>query len=131
MTRVVVGGLALLVGACTHALAGVYFLIGTCAVSDVADRVPAVASPQGLLCDREQSWLNAVPYVALVASLLLAVALAVLLFSRGGPRRWLGLTACLWLPVVTSLALAAPPDTCTDQQARDLPAQECRTTPDG
>lgn len=131
MARVVVGVLTLVVGTCLHALAAVFFLIETCAVSDVADRVPAVASPQGLLCDRQQSWLNAVPYLAWGVSLLLAVALAVVLFSRGGLGRWVGLTACLWLPMVTSLALAAPSDTCSDRQQRELSAQECGTTPDG
>ena len=53
---------------------------------------------QGRICDAEDHWLN--------------VALAVrLLQSRW---RWVGLTACLWLPLAVYAVLRVPPDACTE-----------------
>ncbi len=127
MARVVAGIVAVLVGGLTHAVAVAWFLISTCAVSDVADHVPAEASRQGLLCDRQEHWLNAAPYVALAASLLLSVALAVALWPKRGSARWLGLTACIWVPLLVSVALALPSDTCSPAQRRDLPERACST----
>lgn len=129
MVRLGVALTTAVVAAVAHALLGVtWFLMGTCAVSDVADRRPAPASPQGLVCDASDHWANAVPWVALAASVLLAVGLAVLLWPLAR-WRWMGMSACLWLPVVTVLALAAPTDTCTPDQRRTLPAYACDTTP--
>lgn len=125
-----VGSVAVVVGAVTHAVATAWFLIGTCRVSDTADRVPAPASAQGLLCDRQQHWLNALPYVALASSAVAAVALAVALW-RAGSWRWLGVTACVWLPLLVSVGLALPPDGCSDEQRDGLPARSCATVADG
>lgn len=129
MARTIAGLAALLLAAGTHALAAVWFLVGTCAVSDVADRVPAPASTQGRLCDASQHWLNAVPWVVLGLSAVLAVILAVALL-RSATWRWVGLTAWLWLPLLASAALAAPDDACSPAQRGELPARDCRTTTD-
>ena len=111
----------------THFLAAAYMFFGACAISDTADRGPAPASPQGLICDGEDHWLNVVPLVALPASVLLAVALAVAWWPA--PRwRWVGLTAFLWLPLVTAVALSLPSDTCSPEQRRDLRDYACDTT---
>ena len=131
MSRSVVGLVALVVGGLVHAAAVPWFLIDTCAVSDVAHRGPAPASAQGLLCDYEDHWLNATPYVALALSLVLSVVLAVVLWSKAGAARWVGLAAVLWLPVVVSLALALPGDSCSSLQRRDLPAADCDRSGNG
>jgi hypothetical protein len=116
--------------ALTHYVAVALFLVGTCAVDDTATTVPAPASLQGLVCDRQDSWLNVVPYVLLASSLVAAVALAALLW-RSARWRWVALTAWLWLPAAVWAVLALPPDSCTDDQRREHRAQDCRTVADG
>lgn len=123
--------LALVVAVATHYVALMVFVFGTCQVSDTSERVPAPASLQGLLCDRQDSWLNAVPWIVLVSSMVGAVVLAVVTWRRPFGGRSLGLTACLWLPLVVTFVLAVPPDTCTDAQRRDLPAYACDTAGNG
>jgi hypothetical protein len=60
---------------------------------------------QGRICDAEDHWLN--------------VALAVrLLQSRW---RWVGLTACLWLPLAVYAVLRVPPDACTEASCLPVP----------
>lgn len=131
MVRWAVALAAAVVAAAAHAAVGLtWFLIGTCGVSDVADRVPAPASWQGRVCDSSDHWANAVPWVALVVSSLLAVVLAFRLWPLAR-WRWVGLTACLWLPLLVGSALAAPPDTCTPAQRGSIPAYACDTAGGG
>ena len=123
MKKALVAVLALPVAVASHALAGVWTLLTTCGVSDVAQISPAPASRQGRICDAEDHWLNVVPWVVLGLGVVLAVVLAVRLLSSRW--RWVGLTACLWLPLVAYAVLRVPPDTCTEAQARDLPPYSC------
>ena len=69
-------------------------------------------------------------YMALlVGSVGLAVVLAVRWWSV--PRwRVLGLTACVWLPLLMFVGFQGPGDSCTDEQRRDLPAYSCDHTTD-
>ena len=124
-----VGAVALVLELLTHILGAVWTFFETCRISDTADRVPAPASVQGRVCDAQDHWLNVAPYVVLPASVVLAVVLAVLWWSS--TRRWVGLTAPVWLAVVSTVALAVPGDTCSDATRRDQPAWACRTTGNG
>lgn len=131
MARVLAAVAALAVAVVAHAAVFYYFVFGTCAISDTADTVPARASAQGQVC-RAVSHLDAGLHVAaglLVVSGLLAVVLAVRWW--GSPRRRvLGLTACLWLPLLVSVASSAPSDSCSESQRRELPAYECTRASD-
>jgi hypothetical protein len=129
VVRVAVGFGVLLVALCVQFLVGLYTILATCQVSDVASRVPAPASVQGRICDRQDHWLNAMPYVVLAGSVVIAVVLAVVWWDT--TRRWLGVTACLWLAPLSALALALPPDTCSSDQAADEPRWACSTVGNG
>ena len=98
-------------------------------MSDTAITVPAPASMQGRVCDAQDHWLNLVPWVLLVLGVVAAVVLAVRLL----PSRWpgVGLTACLWVPAVITVVLAASPDDCTAGQRDTEPAYACSRVGNG
>lgn len=129
MGRFLVGLGALLVALPAQLVVGVGTVLGTCQVSDTASRVPAPASVQGRICDAQDHWLNAALYVVLGGSVVLAVVLAVLWWNT--TRRWLGVTACVWLAPLSALALALPPDTCSSDRAADEPRWACSTVGNG
>lgn len=51
MRRWWLGAAVLLLAMGTHALAGLWTLLETCAVTDAATEIPAPASTQGRVCD--------------------------------------------------------------------------------
>ncbi len=114
----------------THAAAGFFTLFSTCAVSDTAGEIPARASVQGRLCGEGDHWLSVVPWLVLGLGVVLAVVLTTrLVASRRW--RWVGLSACLWVPVVAVAVLAAPSDTCSPEQYATGPAYECSRAGNG
>ncbi len=123
--------LAAAVSAVTHLVALGFFIIGTCGVSDTGYSFPAPASRQGLVCDagRGDSWWGLVGYGGLLASAVLAVALAGFAWSRGGGARWVAVLAPVALPVLALVLLSLPADTCSEEDRRTHPAYACRTTP--
>lgn len=119
-----------MVAVATATAAGLWTFLHTCAISDVADRVPAPTSMQGRVCDASDSWLNLLPWAVLVLAVLLAVGLAVRLWSV--PRlRVVGLSAGLWLQLLAAGVLAVPSDSCSEAQHGDLPAYACDRTGNG
>ena len=125
----VVAGAVLPVAVAMHALAGLGTFFMTCRISDVAQVVPAPASAQGRVCDAQDHWSNLVPWVVLGLGVVLAVVLAVRL--RSSRWSWVGLTACLWVPVVVFGVLAAPSDACSPEQRAAAPAYDCSRTGNG
>lgn len=123
MVRFLVGVAALVVAVPTHVGAALWTFFGACSISDTADVVPAPASIQGRICDSQDHWLNAVPYVLLAASIVLAVGLAILWWDSAW--RWVGLTSGVWLALVTGVLLALPPDGCLPSQEDDARHDEC------
>lgn len=120
---------ALLIAAVTHALVGLWTFFETCGVSDTATEVPAPASAQGRVCDAQDHWLNLAPWILLALGVVASVALAVRLV--GSRWRWVGLTACLWVPMVVAGVLAVPPDACSPEAYADAPAYACSRTGNG
>ncbi len=129
MARVAVGFLVFLLALGTHAAAGLWTLFASCQISDTASRVPAPASFQGRVCDAQDHWLNAAPYVVLGVSVVLSVVLVVVWWNT--KRRWLGVTACVWLAVISAALLAVPPDSCRASQVADQPRWACSTVGNG
>lgn len=129
MRKALVTVLVLPVAVATHALAGLMTFLMTCQISDVAQVVPAPASVQGRVCDAQDHWLNLVPWVVLGLGVVIAVVLAVRLLSSRW--RWVGLTACLWVPLVGFGVLAAPSDACSPEQRAAAPAYACSRAGNG
>ena len=130
MTRLLVGAVAFVVALVTTAAADLWTFVHTCAITDVANNVPALASTQGRVCDASDHWLNVLPWAVLVGSVLLAVGLAVNLWAV--PRlRIVGLTAGLWLPLLAAGVLTLPSDSCSEAQRGELPAYACDQTGNG
>ncbi|HXH81115.1 hypothetical protein [Nocardioides sp.] len=126
MVRWVVGAATLVVAVIAHYATALSAVIGTCRVSDQAQTIPARESAQGRLCEAishtESAFYIAVALLAV--SVILAVVLAVRWWTN--PRmRFVGLTACLWLPLLAFLAFAAPSDSCSDEQRSKLPEIAC------
>ena len=61
---------------------------------------------------------------------VVAVILALRLLSSRR-WRWVGLSACLWVPLVAVGVLAAAPDACSTEQEASRPAYDCSRTGSG
>lgn len=127
-------GLVLAVAAsvAAHFFAYGWFVVETCGVSDQAQHFPAQGSLQGTACGVGAVEVWNVPGVwALAFSTVLAVALAVVVWSKGGSWRWVSPLALAVVPALTLVLISLPPDTCSADARHTHTPYQCQTSPSG